>query len=87
MSRPRLAYLTADRLSYNLPDGRTLLDGVSLGVSDERTGLVGANGSGKSTLLKLLAGVLVPTRGTVVRRGTVGYLAQAVAPRRGATVA
>ncbi len=86
MSRPHLAFLTADRLSYNLPDGRPLLDGVSLGVADERTGLVGANGSGKSTLLRLLAGAIEPTRGTLVRRGTIGYLPQAIAPRRDATV-
>lgn len=37
----------------------------------EAVGLVGKNGSGKSTLLKTVAGVLKPTRGNVVVRGTV----------------
>src|SRR5690606_14318558 len=32
-----------------------------------RLGLVGANGSGKSTLLALLAGTLLPDRGTITR--------------------
>lgn len=37
----------------------------------EAVGLVGRNGSGKSTLLKTIAGVLKPTKGSVVIKGTV----------------
>ena len=37
----------------------------------EAVGLVGKNGSGKSTLLKTIAGVLKPTKGNVLVRGTV----------------
>lgn len=37
----------------------------------EAIGLVGRNGSGKSTLLKTIAGVLKPTNGNVVIKGTV----------------
>jgi heme exporter protein A len=36
--------------------------------------LVGPNGSGKTTLLYVLAGLLRPTRGSVLRRGQVGLL-------------
>lgn len=34
-------------------------------------GIVGRNGSGKSTLLKIIAGVYVPTSGSVLRNGTL----------------
>src|SRR5437588_840437 len=39
--------------------------------SGETVGIVGRNGSGKSTLLKALAGLTVPTAGTVEVRGHV----------------
>ena len=58
---------------------RTLLDGVSLGVSDrDRIGIVGRNGAGKSTLLGLLAGTVEPDAGRVARTSglRIGYLAQ-----------
>ena len=47
--------------------GFELMAGASLGV-------VGENGAGKSTLLKIVAGVIKPTRGTVVVSGRVGAL-------------
>ena len=59
---------------------RTLLDGVSLGVSaGNRVGVVGRNGAGKSTLLGLLAGRTAPDSGRVARAAglRVGYLPQA----------
>jgi len=37
-------------------------------------GLVGLNGAGKSTLLKLVAGVLKPTKGTIMVNGTIAPL-------------
>ena len=58
---------------------RTLLDGVSLGVSaGDRVGVVGRNGAGKSTLLGLLAGRVTPDSGRVaVAAGLrLGYLPQ-----------
>jgi biotin transport system ATP-binding protein len=44
---------------------RTVFAGLSLGLSGQRIGLVGANGSGKSTLLRLAAGLLMPDSGEV----------------------
>ncbi|MGI8677832.1 MAG: ABC-F family ATP-binding cassette domain-containing protein [Jatrophihabitans sp.] len=48
----------------------TVLDGVSLGISDgERIGVVGRNGGGKSTLLKLIVGDERPDTGRVTVTG------------------
>ena len=58
---------------------RSLLDGVSLGVSaGDRIGMVGRNGAGKSTLLGLLAGRVVPDTGRVAMAAglRIGYLPQ-----------
>lgn len=55
--------------------GNWVLRGVDLHVSPgEAVGVVGLNGSGKSTLLKALAGVTVPTAGTLEVGGRVGAL-------------
>jgi ATP-binding cassette subfamily F protein 3 len=60
-------------------EGRQVLSDVSLEIfRGDRVGLLGPNGAGKSTLLRLIAGLEVPTSGTV----TIGpgvrprYLAQ-----------
>ena len=64
---------------------RRVLGGVTLDVcAGQCLAVVGANGSGKSTLLKIVAGLLRPSRGTVLfgvatdaaaRRQAVGYCA------------
>ena len=45
----------------------------TLGEGD-MLGIVGVNGAGKSTLLKILAGIMEPTYGRVVRNGQVAAL-------------
>ena len=60
-------------------DGRTILSGLSLRIDmDDRIALLGANGNGKSTFAKLVAGRLIPMRGSLAhaRQLRVGYFAQ-----------
>ena len=70
---------------------RTVFDSVDLVVAPGSvTGLVGANGAGKSTLLRLLAGLDLPTAGSVdvqPREATVGLLPQETERRDSDTVA
>jgi ATP-binding cassette subfamily F protein uup len=62
-----LVNLEGVRKSYGT---RTLLDRVSLGVTDEdRIGVVGRNGDGKTTLLRLLARRETPDEGRVTHLG------------------
>lgn len=73
MSTTAAEALHADRLGKRvpLPAGElTILDGVSLSIAKgEVVAIVGASGSGKSTLLSLLAGLDVPSDGTVTLDG------------------
>ena len=69
------------RLVYDLLRGRgaahvfRALDDVSFSLQPGASlGVIGENGAGKSTLLKIVAGVVPPTRGTVMLNGRVGAL-------------
>jgi len=66
-------------VSYELPDGRVLLDDVSFRVGEgAKVALVGANGAGKTTLLRIITGDLVPHAGAVTRSGGLGVMRQMV---------
>lgn len=55
----------------NKPEVFRALKGVNVQLKPgECIALIGHNGSGKSTLLKVIAGIIPPTRGSVVRNGT-----------------
>jgi biotin transport system ATP-binding protein len=45
--------------------GRTVLDGLSLHLTEARIGVLGRNGSGKTTLLRLIAGLIPADSGSV----------------------
>ena len=63
------------RHAWNRETSRAVLQDINLEVHrGESVGLIGENGAGKSTLLKLLAGVLVPSRGKIKTRGRVAAL-------------
>jgi ATPase subunit of ABC transporter with duplicated ATPase domains len=67
-----------------------VLDGVDVTVGPRsRVGVVGPNGVGKSTLLHVLAGLVTPDAGTVLRTPpstSVGYLPQEPERRPGETL-
>lgn len=44
---------------------KTLVDGLSLELPEQRVALIGANGSGKSTILRLLNGLILASSGRV----------------------
>jgi zinc transport system ATP-binding protein len=74
------------RLDFAYAD-RLVLKHIDLGIpADSTLGLIGPNGGGKTTLIRLLAGLLVPTRGEILiqgmapvqarGQGALGYLPQ-----------
>ncbi|HVI43722.1 MAG TPA: ABC-F family ATP-binding cassette domain-containing protein [Chitinophaga sp.] len=69
--------LTAQNISYILPNRETLFSNVQVSLNKyEKAAVAGDNGTGKSTLLKILAGVLPPNNGTVTRNAPVYYVPQ-----------
>jgi biotin transport system ATP-binding protein len=50
-------------------EAKPLLQNISLDLTGQRTGVIGANGSGKSTLLRLINGLVQPSSGTVTVDG------------------
>ena len=72
-----MGFLELTDLSYALPGGWTLFQGVSFRVPEaEHAGLVGANGIGKSTLLRVIAGLEPAASGIVRVDGRVGLMRQ-----------
>ena len=70
--------ISASEIEINF--GRqNILDKASLSIhAGDRVGMVGRNGSGKSTFLKILAGLMQPDSGSVIRSRdlVIGYLSQ-----------
>ena len=50
-------------------DETKVLDSVSMTLTEQRIGIIGANGGGKSTLVRLINGLGEPTEGTVLVDG------------------
>src|SRR5829696_1670594 len=72
-----MGHVDLSGVSYDLPDGRPLLNDVSFRVGEGAVvALVGANGSGKTTLLRIIAGDLAASGGSISRSGGLGVMRQ-----------
>jgi NitT/TauT family transport system ATP-binding protein len=66
-------------VSRTFPNGITAVDSLSLDIAvGSFVALIGPSGCGKSTLLRMLAGLDVPTAGTIagIDRNRIGYVFQ-----------
>ncbi|HKT54167.1 MAG TPA: ATP-binding cassette domain-containing protein, partial [Caulobacteraceae bacterium] len=77
------AIITLDAVTYRAPDGRNLIENLTLAFGRERIGLVGRNGVGKTTLIRLILGELEPTFGAVATEGRIALLRQVLGPSEG----
>ncbi|HET7234948.1 MAG TPA: ATP-binding cassette domain-containing protein [Actinomycetota bacterium] len=78
-----MGYIELADVSYALPGGWLLFEGVSFRVPEgEHAALVGANGIGKSTLLRLIVGDERPASGSVQVDGRVGLMRQFIGSDR-----
>ncbi|MCJ0741582.1 ABC-F family ATP-binding cassette domain-containing protein [Pedobacter montanisoli] len=69
--------LTLQNISYIHPNKDLLFENINLNVNDrDKIALIGNNGSGKSTLLKIIAKVLQPSSGSVIRHNEPYYIPQ-----------
>lgn len=56
-------------LTWSLPDGVPIINGISCKTQGKLTVITGPNGGGKTTLAKLIAGVEKPTSGQIILNG------------------
>ena len=62
--------LELKNISWTTPDGRKILDNVSLAVPDRKLiAITGPNGGGKTTLAKVMAGIITPDSGSIYLDG------------------
>lgn len=77
---PGRTVLTLDQAAWDAPDGRRIVEPISLRLTGpERIAVSGANGTGKTTLLRLIAGDLEPTSGRIERPTRAALLDQEAA--------
>jgi osmoprotectant transport system ATP-binding protein len=71
-------------VSFTTPQGRSLLDGISLAIEEgTTTAILGRSGSGKTTLLKTVNRLIEPTGGDVLVSGQSVRATNAITLRRG----
>jgi ATPase subunit of ABC transporter with duplicated ATPase domains len=74
-----VGHVDVNAVSYSLPDGRPLLNEVSLRVGEgAKVALIGPNGTGKTSLLRIISGDLDAGEGAITRSGGLGVMRQFV---------
>ena len=81
------ALVSLQHVSFQFANGETLLEDLNLSIDHTPTGIVGRNGRGKSILAKLMAGILLPSSGTLKKPARVAYVPQTVPIQSGESVA
>ena len=72
-----MGHIDVNSVSFSLPDGRPLLNDVSLRVGEgAKVALIGPNGTGKTTLTRVISGDLGAEEGAVTRSGGLGVMRQ-----------
>lgn len=61
--------------------GKTILEDVTISLSEQRVGVIGLNGSGKSSFVRLLNGLRLPSSGTLTMFGAAVEDAQKELPK------
>ena len=72
-----LKFIDVNMSYYDLKKETKVLNNVSFDFKDENiTTIIGPSGCGKSTILNLIAGLIKPTRGTIIKTTNIGYMFQ-----------
>lgn len=71
-----MSLIQINNLSYVIDPNTTLFKDFSIGLENEKTGLIGRNGTGKTALLQIITGNIHPSTGSVLTNGLIGYLPQ-----------
>jgi osmoprotectant transport system ATP-binding protein len=81
VANPAIAF---QDLSFRIPQGRALLENISLRLEEgTTTALLGRSGSGKTTLLRMVNRMLEPTGGSVLVQGRSASETDPIRLRRG----
>lgn len=69
--------LIAQEITYIHPNQELLFENISFSLQKhDKVALTGDNGTGKTTLLKIIAGILQPSKGTVISKFKPYYIPQ-----------